>query len=69
MEEEMGAARSPHARHVQIAWLALAYVALGPRVPGMQHLAIASRLASRALAWSPDVVHVFKPKAHAGNVC
>jgi len=44
----------------------LAYVALGPRVPGMQHLAIASRLATRALAWSPDVVHVFKPKAHAG---
>lgn len=35
MEEEMGAARSPHARHVQIAWLALAYVALGLGLVGL----------------------------------
>ncbi len=44
----------------------LEYVALGPRLPLVQHAAIARRLAARALAWQPDVVHVFKPKAHSG---
>ena len=44
----------------------LEYVSLGPGVPGLRHAAIARRLAARALGWRPDVVHVFKPKAHAG---
>lgn len=44
----------------------LEYVGMGPRVPLARHGAIAGRLAARAMAWQPDVVHVFKPKAHAG---
>ena len=47
----------------------LEYVPLGPRVPLLRHAAIAGRLAARALAFRPDVVHVFKPKAHAGLAC
>ena len=44
----------------------LEYVALGPAMPVVRHGAIASRLVRRALDWRPDVVHCFKPKAHAG---
>lgn len=35
MEPEVEEARSPHARHVQLAWLALAYVALGLGLVGL----------------------------------
>jgi len=39
----------------------LRYVPLSGGVPG-----IARRLAREALAWRPDVVHAFKPKAYSG---
>ena len=39
---------------------------LSPRVPGFFHLLTALRLARRALAVHPDVVHLFKPKAYSG---
>ena len=35
-------------------------------VPGLFHLLTALRLARRALALCPDVVHLFKPKAYSG---
>jgi glycosyltransferase involved in cell wall biosynthesis len=35
-------------------------------VPGLFHLLTALRLARRALALKPDVVHFFKPKAYSG---
>jgi glycosyltransferase involved in cell wall biosynthesis len=41
-------------------------VSLPPRIPGLFHLLIALRLACRALALRPDVVHLFKPKAYSG---
>jgi len=44
------------------------YVSLVPRVPGLGHLAITWRLVRSAIAWRPDVVHCFKPKAYAGLV-
>jgi glycosyltransferase involved in cell wall biosynthesis len=53
-------------RRWQDGGVTLEYVALGPRVPLVRHAAIAARLVHRALAWRPDVVHCFKPKAHAG---
>lgn len=36
------------------------------KVPGWFHLRLAQALVRRALAFEPDVVHVFKPKAYAG---
>jgi glycosyltransferase involved in cell wall biosynthesis len=36
------------------------------RLPLLGHLLTARRLARRALAWRPDVVHCFKPKAYSG---
>ncbi len=39
---------------------------LPPRVPVLFHLLTAFRLARRALALKPDVVHLFKPKAYSG---
>ena len=44
----------------------LEYVPLGPAVPLLQHGVIAARLVGHALDWQPDVIHCFKPKAHAG---
>jgi glycosyltransferase involved in cell wall biosynthesis len=43
-------------------------VALPPPVPGLQHALITWRLARRALAEQPDVLHCFKPKAYSGLV-
>ena len=48
--------------------VAVENVSLPPRVPGLFHLLIALRLARRALALRPDVVHLFKPKAYSGLV-
>jgi glycosyltransferase involved in cell wall biosynthesis len=36
------------------------------RIPGLFHLLVALRLARRVLAFHPDVVHLFKPKAYSG---
>jgi glycosyltransferase involved in cell wall biosynthesis len=41
-------------------------VRLPPDVPGLFHLLTALRLTRRALAFRPDVVHLFKPKAYSG---
>lgn len=41
-------------------------ILLPPRLPGLFHLLTALRLARRALALKPDVVHCFKPKAYSG---
>jgi len=46
--------------------VAIENISLPPRVPGLFHLLIALRLARRALALRPDVVHLFKPKAYSG---
>lgn len=49
------------------SWLedgaAIRYVPLGGGVPG-----ITARLVRETLAWGPDVVHCFKPKAYSGLV-
>ncbi len=43
------------------------YVALdGLAIPAAGHGVVAARMARRALAGTPDVVHAFKPKAYAG---
>jgi glycosyltransferase involved in cell wall biosynthesis len=43
------------------------YVSLaGLRLPAAGHLLVARRLAARASALAPDVVHAFKPKAYSG---
>ena len=41
-------------------------VALPPRLPLAGHTLLTARLVRRALAWQPDVIHCFKPKAYAG---
>jgi glycosyltransferase involved in cell wall biosynthesis len=41
-------------------------IALPPRFPGLFHLLTALRLACRALALCPDVIHLIKPKAYSG---
>ena len=46
--------------------VAITHVALPPSFPGVFHLLLARRLAAEALAFRPDVVHCFKPKAYAG---
>ena len=56
------------ARRWQEDGVHLEYVALGPNVPGLSHLAVTCRLLWKALDWRPDVVHCFKPKAYAGLV-
>ena len=43
-------------------------IALPPSIPGFFHGATALRLARKALAARPDVVHLFKPKAYSGLV-
>lgn len=53
-----------------VEWMAdgvrVVNVTLPPPVPGLQHVLIAGRLARRALAERPDVLHCFKPKAYPG---
>jgi glycosyltransferase involved in cell wall biosynthesis len=45
----------------------LEYVSLaGIRLPLVGHAIVARRMAARALALEPDVVHAFKPKAYSG---
>jgi glycosyltransferase involved in cell wall biosynthesis len=46
--------------------VAVENVHLPPRVPGLFHLLTGLRLARRALALKPDMVHLFKPKAYSG---
>ncbi len=41
-------------------------ILLPPGIPGLFHLLTALRLTRRTLALSPDVVHLFKPKAYSG---
>ncbi len=44
----------------------VSHVALPRSAPGVFHLSLGRRLAAEALAFRPDVVHCFKPKAYAG---
>ena len=53
-------------RRWQEGGVQLAYVSLGPRWPGLSHLAITLRLARHALAWGAEVIHCFKPKGYSG---
>ncbi|RLC81341.1 MAG: glycosyltransferase family 1 protein [Chloroflexi bacterium] len=46
--------------------VAIENIHLPPNIPGLSHLIIALRLAWRAMALRPDVIHLFKPKAHSG---
>ncbi len=46
--------------------VAVENIHLPPHIPGLFHLLTALRLARRALALHPDVVHLFKPKAYSG---
>ena len=46
--------------------VAVENVHLPPRTPGLFHLLTALRLARRAVALQPDVIHLFKPKAYSG---
>jgi len=46
--------------------VAIENIVLPPGIPGLFHLLTALRLAGRALALRPDVVHLFKPKAYSG---
>lgn len=41
-------------------------IPLPPRIPALFHALTALRLARRAIALRPDVVHCFKPKAYSG---
>lgn len=50
-----------------VAGVRVEHVTLGGlAVPGAGHAIVAARMARRALALDPDVVHAFKPKAYAG---
>jgi len=46
--------------------VAVENILLPPRIPLLFHLLTGLRLARRALALRPDVVHLFKPKAYSG---
>jgi glycosyltransferase involved in cell wall biosynthesis len=46
--------------------VAVENIHLPPRLPGLFHLLTAFRLTRRALTLTPDVVHLFKPKAYSG---
>ena len=46
--------------------VAIENIPLPPSIPGLFHLLTAIRLARRALALRPDVVHLFKPKSYSG---
>ena len=53
-------------RRWEEAGVSLQYVPLGPHIPLLSYLLIALRLVRAALAWQPDVIHCYKPKAYAG---
>jgi len=46
--------------------VAIHNVRLPPDIPLLWHLLLAGRLVRRALAYQPDVIHCFKPKAYSG---
>jgi len=46
--------------------VAVENILLPPGIPGLFHLLTALRLARRAMALRPDVIHLFKPKAYSG---
>ena len=46
--------------------VAVENIILPPGIPGLFHLLTALRLARRAMALHPDVIHLFKPKAYSG---
>lgn len=46
----------------------LEYVSLSPRIPFVWQVLTILRLIRGALAWRPNVIHCFKPKAYAGAV-
>ncbi|RLC96184.1 MAG: glycosyltransferase family 1 protein, partial [Chloroflexi bacterium] len=48
--------------------VAVENILLPPGIPGLFHLLTALRLARRAMALHPDVIHLFKPKAYSGLV-
>ena len=53
-------------KEVEVEGVHICHVTLPPSFPGLFHILLARRLAAEALASRPDVVHCFKPKAHAG---
>lgn len=53
-------------RRWEDAGVQIEYVNLAPRLRPLSYLAVTLRLVRRALAWSPDVIHCFKPKGYAG---
>lgn len=53
-------------QEVEVDGVVVSHVTLPPSFPGVFHLLLARRLATEALAFRPDVVHCFKPKAYAG---
>ncbi|NLG49883.1 MAG: glycosyltransferase family 4 protein [Chloroflexi bacterium] len=54
------------ARIWEEAGVSLQYIPLGPRIPLLSYAVIALRLVRAALAWQPDAIHCFKPKAYSG---
>ncbi|MCB0216357.1 MAG: glycosyltransferase [Chloroflexi bacterium] len=62
-----GPAEAGRAWDDRVPGVRLEYVALaGLGLPGLGHAVVAARMARRALALEPDLVHAFKPKAYAG---
>jgi glycosyltransferase involved in cell wall biosynthesis len=53
-------------KELEVEGVPVSHVTLPPSFPGLFHLLLARRLATAALAFRPDVVHCFKPKAHSG---
>ena len=53
-------------KEVEVDGVHVSHVTLPPSFPGLFHILLARRLATAALAFRPDVVHCFKPKAYAG---
>lgn len=53
-------------RRWQQSGVTLEYVSLGPEIPLLSVLSVTWRLTRRALAYQPDVIHCFKPKAYSG---
>jgi glycosyltransferase involved in cell wall biosynthesis len=53
-------------QEVEAGGVAITHVTLPPSFPGLFHILLARRLATAALAFRPNVVHCFKPKAYAG---
>ena len=53
-------------KEVELEGVHVSHVTLPPSFPGLFHMLLGRRLATEALAFRPDVVHCFKPKAYAG---